>query len=203
MCGEEELMGAVGVAIKLGLAPVIAQLEAVAEKCAAATATPTCSVITRTTCGPIVARMKKMEERMEKMVQEMKKIREENEELKKKVVNLEKKENVKKVILKGSGLKKDVNASGEETGEEVRQVLGMMGIDGVRVRAERMGKYREGYHRPIMVECERGEDREKILGGSPRLKGRKIWVEQVSEGVRSNYTVCGYGKQSRRGWGAD
>ena len=82
------------------------------------------------------------------------------------------------VIFKGKGLAADSSdESASNTLAWVKTILTKMGLEGALVeRAERVGRYRPNYNRPVLCTFSRYTDKSRAMKSRCSLRGTDVWI---------------------------
>lgn len=131
--------------------------------------------------------MQAMNQKMEFMMKELETTKQENVQLKKqiaeqnkKIGEMEREIRRKNIIIKG--VEDQENEKIEETNDKVKAIFETMevnintnmDIDEIR----RIGRYKTGATRPILVKFISGKKKTEILKGAKMLKGTNIWIDE-------------------------
>lgn len=131
--------------------------------------------------------MKLMDNKLEHIMSDNAGLREENQRLKaqlsqqgKLIESLDREMRRKNLIIKGVRDKDEENREGAK--EETEKILQKIGVN-INMATEideikRLGKYREGRQRPILIRLTTGNGKMRILQKSKELKGTNVWIEE-------------------------
>lgn len=131
--------------------------------------------------------MSELNEKMGSIFQEIKAMKTENELLKTKVtkqeeriIDLEREVRKKNIIIKGVEDKE--NEKETETREKIKRVLKKIEVgcdtDADLEEVRRLGRYKEGKIRPILIKVTRENTRTNIFKNAKLLHGTNVWINQ-------------------------
>lgn len=157
----------------------------------------------------LASKLTVMDNKLEKIMSDNDGLREENKNLRAQLVEqgkyikgLDRELRRRNVIIKGVGDKEGERR--EETEEEVQKILKKMGVR-VDMKTEideikRLGRYREGRQRPILMKLTTGNKKVQILKQSKELKGTDVWVEEdyTKESQETRKKLISHLKEARR-----
>lgn len=131
--------------------------------------------------------MQTMTQRMEIMMKDVEATKQENVQLKKQLIQQEQKiKEIEQEIRRKNIVIKGLEDREDEMGEEINQKLKKIFIkmevkidDNIDIEeVRRIGKYKRGTNRPILMKMARSKKKFEILKQTKTLRGTDIWIEE-------------------------